>query len=156
LFVLTLVCAIRWTSLAARGKPLLWTLYVAFAWLPVAMLLQTLRDLGFVLTGEWLLGRAPIHALGIGYFGGMLLAMVTRVTMGHSGRPLRMDLPVLACFTAVQLAAVARVLSELTTMIEAVRWLLLGSAALWLAAVVAWTLQLAGNYLRPRIDGRPG
>lgn len=40
--------------------------------LPLALLLQTGRDLGSVLTGEWLFGRAPIHALGMGYFAGML------------------------------------------------------------------------------------
>jgi len=39
---------------------------------PLALLLQTGRDLGCVLTGEWLFGRAPIHALGMGYFSGML------------------------------------------------------------------------------------
>ncbi len=44
LFVLTALCAVRWTSLRARGNPLLWTLYAGYAWLPVAMLLQTARD----------------------------------------------------------------------------------------------------------------
>ena len=63
--MLTATCALRWTSLRARGNPLLWTLYAAFAWLPVAMLLQLARDASFTLTGEWALGRAPIHALGL-------------------------------------------------------------------------------------------
>ena len=44
LFVLTALGAVRWTSLRARGNPLLWTLYAGYAWLPVAMLLQSLRD----------------------------------------------------------------------------------------------------------------
>ena len=43
LFVLTAWCALRWTSLKARGNALLWTLYAGFAWLPIAMLLQTVR-----------------------------------------------------------------------------------------------------------------
>jgi uncharacterized protein involved in response to NO len=156
LFVLTAICAVRWTSFSARGNPLLWTLYVGFAWLPLAMLLQTVRDLGFVTTGQWWLGRAPIHALGVGYFGGMLLAMVTRVTMGHSGQALRMDRLTLACFIALQLAAVSRVLSEVSTSPAGIKWLLLGSVSLWLAAVAAWTVRYAGVYLRPRADGRPG
>ena len=115
LAILAATCAVRWTSLGARGNPLLWTLYAGFAWLPVAMALQAGRDASFALTGEWALGRAPIHALGIGFFGGMLVAMVTRVTMGHSGRPLRMAPAALACFAGVQLAAVARVGSEIAT-----------------------------------------
>ena len=156
LFVLTATCALRWTSLRARGNPLLWTLYAGLAWLPVALLLQTIRDAAFTLTGDWALGRAPIHALGMGFFGGMLVAMVTRVTMGHSGRPLRMDRITLACFIALQLAAVSRVLSEVVTAPAAVQWFLLGSVALWLSAVAVWVGRVGGIYLAPRIDGKPG
>jgi uncharacterized protein involved in response to NO len=156
IFLLTAWCALRWTSRHARGNPLLWTLYAAFAWLPLALLLQALRDGAFALTGDWTLGRAPIHALGMGFFGGMLVAMVTRVTMGHSGRPLRMDRVTLACFVALQLGAASRVLSEVVAAPAAVRWFLLGSTALWLGAVAVWVGRVGGIYLAPRIDGKPG
>ena len=156
IFLLTAWCALRWTSLHARGNPLLWTLYAGFAWLPFALLLQTLRDGAFTLTGDWALGRAPIHALGMGFFGGMLVAMVTRVTMGHSGRPLRMDRVTLACFVALQLGAASRVLSEVVTAPAAVQWFLLGSVALWLGAVAVWVGRVGSIYLTPRIDGKPG
>jgi len=156
LFVLTAWCAVRWTSFRARGNPLLWTLYAGYAWLPVAMLLQTVRDGSFVVAGDWALGRAPIHALGMGFFGGLLIAMVTRVTMGHSGRMLAMDRIAFACFLAVQGAAVARVLGEVATAPAAIQWLLLGSAAAWLAAAGTWGARNARIYLAPRADGRPG
>jgi uncharacterized protein involved in response to NO len=156
LVALTATCAVRWTSLRARGNALLWTLYAGFAWLPIAMTLQAARDASYWLSGEWALGRAPIHALGIGYFGGLLVAMVTRVTMGHSGRPLRMDRAALLCFAGVQLAAVARVGSEVAVAPSAVRNLLLGSGVLWLLAFGVWSLRHAGIYLSPRTDGKPG
>ncbi|HET7204564.1 MAG TPA: NnrS family protein [Steroidobacteraceae bacterium] len=156
LFLLTALCALRWTSLRARGNPLLWSLYAGFAWLPLAALLQTVRDASFTLTGEWALGRAPIHALGMGFFGGMLVAMVTRVTMGHSGRPLHMDRLTLACFLLLQVGAASRVLSEVTSAPVAVQWLLLASLALWLGAIAVWVGRVGGIYLAPRIDGRPG
>jgi uncharacterized protein involved in response to NO len=156
LFVLTALCAVRWTSLRARGNALLWSLYAGFAWLPVAVLLQTVRDGSFALTGEWALGRAPIHALGMGFFGGMLVAMVTRVTMGHSGRPLRMDRLTLACFLVLQVGALLRVLSEVFTAPAAIQWFLLGSLALWFGAIAVWIGRVGGIYLAPRIDGRPG
>ena len=156
LFLLTAACAVRWTSLRARRIPLLWTLYAGFAWLPVAMALQLARDTSFALTGEWALGRAPIHALGIGFFAGMLVAMVTRVTMGHSGRPLQMDRITLGCFLVVQLAAISRVASEIVAAPAAVKHLLLCSMALWLLAFVVWTARNAPIYLAPRIDGKPG
>jgi uncharacterized protein involved in response to NO len=156
LAILAAACAVRWTSIGARGNPLLWTLYAGFAWLPIAMALQACRDASFALTGQWALGRAPIHALGIGFFGSMLLAMVTRVTMGHSGRQLRMSPAALACFAGVQLAAVARVGSELVTAPAAIRMLLLGSAVLWLLAFGVWSFGHGGIYLAPRADGKPG
>jgi uncharacterized protein involved in response to NO len=120
------------------------------------MLLQLARDASFSLTGQWALGRAPIHALGMGFFGGMLVAMVTRVTMGHSGQPLAMDRVALGSFLVVQVAALARVGSEIATAPAATQWLLLGSAAAWLAAFVVWSLRHAPIYLAPRRDGRPG
>ncbi len=156
LVLLTAVCAIRWTSFGARGNPLLWTLYAGMAWLPVAMALQAVRDAGFVLTGEWLLGRAPIHALGIGFFGSMLVAMVTRVTMGHSGRALAMSRTTLACFVGVQVAAVLRVSSEVVAAPDAVRNLLLGSMFAWLVAFGTWSARNGGLYLSPRSDGKAG
>jgi uncharacterized protein involved in response to NO len=156
LAVLTALCAVRWTTLRARGNRLLWTLHAGYAWLPLAMLLQTARDASFAITGEWALGRAPIHALGMGFFGGLLIAMVTRVTMGHSGRPLAMDRVAFACFAAVQAAALARVLGEVSTAPAAIQWLLLGSIAAWIAAFTLWGARNARIYLNPRIDGRPG
>jgi uncharacterized protein involved in response to NO len=156
LAILTATCAVRWTSFGARGNPLLWTLYAGFAWLPIAMALQAGRDASFALTGEWALGRAPIHALGIGFFGGMLVAMATRVTMGHSGRPLRMGRAALTCFAGVQLAAVSRVGSEIVAAPDTVRMLVLGSAVLWLLAFGVWSFGYAGIYLAPRADGKPG
>jgi uncharacterized protein involved in response to NO len=156
LVVLTSICAARWTTPRARGNALLWTLYAGFAWLPVALLLQAVRDGGFALTGEWWLGRAPTHALGMGFCGGLLVAMVTRVTMGHSGRPLRMDGITMACFLVLQLGAASRVLSEVLTAPAAVQALLLLSVGLWIGAIGVWVGRVAGIYLRPRSDGKPG
>ena len=156
LTLITATCAIRWTSPATRRNALLWTLYAGYAWLPVAMALQTARDASFALTGAWSLGRAPIHALGVGFFGGMLVAMVTRVTLGHSGRALVMDRVTLACFVGVQLAAVARVSSEIVAAPVAIRDLLLGSMLAWLLAFGVWTARHGGIYLAPRSDGKPG
>ena len=156
LFVLTATCALRWTSLRARGNALLWTLYAGYAWLPLALLLQTIRDGSFALTGEWWLGRAPTHALGMGFCGGLLVAMVTRVTMGHSGRPLRMDGLTLACFLALQLGAASRVLSELLAAPAAIQAFLLASVGLWVGAIAVWVSRVAVIYLQPRVDGKPG
>ncbi len=156
LLLLTLACAVRWTSLGARGNALLWTLYAGYAWLPVAVLLQLVRDSAYVVAGDWVLGRAPVHALGMGFFSGMLVAMITRVTLGHSGRPLRMDTVTLACFLALQAGAIARVISEIVQAPAAIQWFLLGSLGLWLAAITVWVARVGRIYLARRVDGRPG
>lgn len=158
LAALTLGVGLRWRPLASRGNPLLWTLYVAYFWLPAGLLLQLVADLGFATTGDWLLGRAPVHALGIGFMSSMMVAMVTRVSLGHSGRRLWMDRFTVLCFFAVQSAAVLRVAGELAQ----AQWpalfqpLLLASIALWVAGLGSWALRYGRMYVEPRVDGKPG
>jgi uncharacterized protein involved in response to NO len=66
-------------------------LHIGFAWFGLAMALYTLQSLTLCFTGQWLLAKAPLHALSIGYFSAVLMAMSTRVTLGHSGRLLKAD-----------------------------------------------------------------
>ena len=63
-------------------------------------------------TGVFVLGRAPAHALFVGFFGSVLVAMVTRVTQGHSGRPLVMPNVAWFAFVAIQLVALMRIVAE--------------------------------------------
>ena len=78
---LTLYGGLRWQPLKSRKLPLLWTLYVAYFWLPLGLALQCAADLSFAMTGDWALGRAPLHALGIGFLSSLVLAMASRVTL---------------------------------------------------------------------------
>jgi uncharacterized protein involved in response to NO len=149
---------LRWRPLVSRGIPLLWTLHAAFLWLPLGLLLQAVASAGFALSGDWLIGRAPLHALGMGFLGSLVLAMATRVTLGHSGRALAMDRLTIGLFIVLQFAALARVGSELAlaavpTLFAA---LLLVSVAAWLAAWLPWAARYAPMLVAPRADGRPG
>jgi uncharacterized protein involved in response to NO len=104
-------------------------------------------------TGEFLLGRAPAHALFIGFFGSLLVAMVTRVTQGHSGRPLQLGGVAAFAFIVIQLTAVIRIGAELAP--DILVWQ--GAAGmLWLLAFTPWALRSAWIYLTPRTDGQPG
>jgi NnrS protein len=88
------------------------------------MLLYAVQGLVLFTSGgtSWVLGLAPLHALGIGYFAGMVLAMASRVTLGHSGRPLVMDEFTWRIFLGFQFAALFRVLPDaLTTALPAGR-----------------------------------
>lgn len=156
LAALTLYCGLRWQPWRSRPYPLLWTLYVAYFWLPLGLGLQFVADLSFALTGEWLLGRAPLHALGIGFLSSLLLAMASRVTLGHSGRKLVMDRFTVACFLALQAAALLRICSEVLPLPALVLPLVAASALAWTSGMFAWSVRYGKMLILPRIDGRPG
>ncbi|PKM07366.1 MAG: short-chain dehydrogenase, partial [Gammaproteobacteria bacterium HGW-Gammaproteobacteria-5] len=69
---------------------LLSVLLIGFSWLPIAFALFAVQSLVFAINGDFVLGRGPVHTITIGFFGSLLVAMVTRVTQGHSGQPLHM------------------------------------------------------------------
>lgn len=133
--------------------PLLRVLFAGYAWLPVAMSLFTLQSAWFAFSGTFVMGRAPAHALFVGFFGTLLVAMVTRVTQGHSGRPLTLGRVAGFAFVTIQCVAAMRVASEFLP--DAPAWQAL-TAAGWLLAFAPWTFRMAGIYLRPRADGVPG
>ena len=132
---------------------LLLVLFLGLAWLPLAIGLYAFQSLAYSLTGEFLLGRAPAHALFIGFFGSVLVAMVTRVTQGHSGRALVMPGAAWFAFIAIQLVASLRVFAEVLP--DGMAWQ--SAAALgWLLAFAPWVARIGRIYLSPRKDGKPG
>ena len=91
--------------------------------------------------------------LAIGFFGSMLVAMVTRVTQGHAGRPLQMGAVAWLCFGLLQLVALLRIRAELGG--DAYRWLVIAAYG-WLLAFLPRVLRAAWIWLTPRVDGKPG
>lgn len=137
----------------APMPPLLRVLFLGFAWLPLAFALFAAQSAWFAATGEFALGRAPAHALFVGFFGSLLVAMVTRVTQGHSGRPLVLGRVAAFAFVVVQLVAVTRIVAELRP--DSLGWQA-AAATGWLLAFLPWVLRSAWIYLSPRADGQPG
>lgn len=144
---------LAWQPWKCRRPGLLAALYLAFAWLPVAFALFALQSALLWFDGAFVLGRAPVHALTVGFFGSMLVAMVTRVTQGHSGRPLQMGAIAWTTFALLQLVALARIGAELVHATQA--WLVVAAFG-WLAAFAPWVLRSLWIYASPRADGKPG
>lgn len=154
LFACAAYFSFAWGLTRCFKVKLLAVLHVAFAWLPVAMLLHGIQSLTLFFTGTAPFGFAPLHVLSIGFFASMILAMASRVTLGHAGRELAADNATWALFLGFQLAAVARIAPDLTGLPATLFYPL--AAAIWLASYVPWFLKYAPLYWRPRSDGRPG
>jgi uncharacterized protein involved in response to NO len=153
---LTLVFAIHalgWQPWKCLRPGLLAALHLSFAWLPLAFALYSAQSLLAFFDRGFLLGRAPVHALTIGFFGSMLVAMVTRVTQGHSGRPLQMGRIAWLTFALLQLVALVRIGAELSS--SASEWLLVAALG-WIIAFAPWVLRSLWIYLTARADGKPG
>lgn len=142
-----------WWPRGTAMPALLRVLFLGFGWLPIAFALYTMQSIWYSTTGEFILGRAPAHALFIGFFGSLLVAMVTRVTQGHSGRPLVLGRAAGFAFTCVQLVAAMRVAAELLP--NSLTWQALAGIG-WVVAFLPWVLRSSWIYLTPRADGNAG
>lgn len=145
--------ALAWGMVQSMKVRLLAMLHIGFVWLGLSFVLAGLSQLLGFRSGIPLLGLGTLHALTMGFLGSVMVAMVTRVSTGHSGRPLLADNVAWAAFWGLQLAVVLRIAGALP---GASGWLLAVVALLWLAALAAWGLRMLDWYGRSRADGQAG
>ncbi|MCK7611115.1 NnrS family protein [Roseibium sediminicola] len=101
--IVTLMRLTGWQGPATRKEPILWILHVAFLLLGAGYLLYGLT----LLAGIWQ-ETAALHLLAVGAIGSMTLAMMTRASLGHAGRPLTVSRPIVAAYLALIVAALVR------------------------------------------------
>lgn len=137
----------RWFDREIVNIPLLWSLHLAYAWLVIGCL-----ALGLWHWGAPISSSQALHALTVGSVGGLNLAMLARVSLGHTGRSLILPRGFVLAFVLVNLAALLRFVGVSLSY----------QAALWMAAL-CWSLAFAqflycyGPMLcRTRADGHPG
>jgi len=138
-----------WRPLATRTRPILWILQLSHAWIPVGCILLALNALG------WTAQPAAVHALGVGALGGMVIGMITRTALGHTGRALAVGRWETAAYLMVHAAALARVAAGIAPELG-YGWLVAVAAWLWAGAFAIYFAVYLPRLLRPRIDGRPG
>jgi uncharacterized protein involved in response to NO len=144
---------LAWQPWKCLRPGLLLAIHLAFAWLPVAFALLSVQSLALLRNGESILGRAPVHALTVGFFGSMMVAMVTRVTQGHAGRPLEMGFIPWLTFGLLQVVALVRIFAEIAPNVPL--WLTIAAFG-WLIAFAPWVCRALWIYVTPRADGKPG
>jgi uncharacterized protein involved in response to NO len=122
-------------------------LHVAFAFVPLGLLLAGLA----ALAPGAVPAVAGIHAFAVGAAACMTLAVMTRASLGHTGRDLTASAGTCAIFVAIVIAAILRVAAALA---PAAAILLHVSAALWVAAFAGYAVLFGGMLTRPRLQAR--
>ena len=145
--VLHVVRLSRWAGDRTLRDRLVLVLHVAYVFVPLGFLLVALAALEIVLPA------AGVHAWMVGAAGMMTLAVMTRATLGHTGRALAASLGTQAIYAGILVAAIARVMAALKP-----EWnlpLLHVSALAWIAAFGGFSLLYGPMLLRHRPDAKP-
>ncbi len=139
-----LVRLARWRGWRAAAEPLVWILHIGYAWLGVSLLLLG----GASLAPDLAPRTAGVHALTAGAVGVMTLAVMTRATRGHTGRPLAADAATTTIYLAINAAAILRVAASFAG--EAQPLLLTASGLIWSLAFGGFAMAYGRMLLLPR------
>ncbi len=141
---------VRWQGHRTLRDPIVWILHLAYAWLPFGLALKAMAILtGVAAAAFWL------HALTIGVIATMILGVMTRVSLGHTGRPLQIRPLTAAAYLLLSAAALVRVFGAWLPGLGYPAVIVL-SAALWTAAFASFLWVYGPILVTPRTDGRPG
>ncbi|MGH7096914.1 MAG: NnrS family protein [Stellaceae bacterium] len=143
-FVAVRLC--RWRGLGTTREPLLLILHVGYGWLALGLVLLGVNGLDPVLPAT-----AALHALTVGAIGTMTLAVMTRASLGHTGRPLSAGPGTGAIYLLVTLAAVLRILAPLAGAHMVLALWLAGAA--WSGAFGLFAVLYGQALARPRVRG---
>jgi uncharacterized protein involved in response to NO len=119
---------IGWRGWALRDDPLVWSLHAGMAWAAAGLAMTGAADLGAPIPP-----LAGLHALTAGAMGLSILAVMTRVGLGHTGRPLTLPKGAVASYVLVQIGAALRVASAFFVG-EPQRLLLVSASLAWAGA----------------------
>lgn len=142
-----LVRLARWQDRRLWRVPLLWSLHLAYAWLVVACLGMAAWHVGLLHNPS-----PATHALTVGAMGGLILAMIARVSLGHTGRPLQPPKAMIAAFALLHLGTLSRVFLVELWPVSALHL----AATCWAIAFGLFVIFYAPMLCRTRADGHPG
>jgi len=138
-----------WRPFATFSKPIVLVLHAAYFWIPIGFILLGLSALGYISI------YIPVHAFGIGATAGLIIGMITRTALGHTGRQLVAGTIENLSYALVQATVIFWILAHLLsgTWFHA----LIGWAGIcWCTAFILYLYKYFPWLTKPRIDGRPG
>jgi uncharacterized protein involved in response to NO len=142
--------ALRWRPWITTGAPLVWSLHLAYWFIVLGFALLALHYAGLGLSAS-----TALHALTAGAMGSLILAMIARVSLGHTGRPLTPASIMRYAFLLVAAAGVTRILAGTHPELLTNRGYMV-SAILWVTAYSSFVFVYSSILTSPRPDGKPG
>lgn len=150
LLALHILRLLDWHTRGIWSKPLLWVLYLGYGWLAVGFALKAAVPIFDISP------LPALHAFAYGGIGMVTLGMMSRVTLGHTGRSILEPPPLLPwIFAVLLLGAIFRVVPPLLNTAHYVFWIGIAQV-LWITAFVLFLVIYLPMLARPRADGQPG
>ena len=137
-----------WQGWRTLANPILWVLHLGYVWLIVGLTLRGLSAFDVLAASD------ALHALTIGAVGTFTMGVMTRASLGHTGRVIKAAPMIVAAYVLISLAALSRLATAVWP--EYSVELVMVSGVAWTVAFVAFLAVYAPILMRPRIDGRPG
>lgn len=148
--VTNMIRFVRWRTLSTLKVPLLWSLHLAY----LCMILG-LFAIGLSMVSHVVSYSIALHLMTVGGIGGMILSMMTRVSLGHTGHSLQVGYWVQIAFVCLLLSTLVRsVLIWVYPSLTINGYVF--SAILWAIAFSIFTIVYYPILTKPRVDGRPG
>lgn len=139
----------RWQGWRAWSDSIVWVLHLGYAWIVVSLALRGIGSLVATIPNN-----AWVHAAGVGAMATLILGVMARVSLGHTGRVIRMPVGGWLIFVLITVAAIVRT-GTAAGWLAREPWLWVAAAA-WIAAFLHFVFIFFGTLVSPRIDNRPG
>lgn len=140
----------RWGIQHCWGVPLLWSLQLSYVFIPLGLLALLLNSVGYLDNQS-----AALHCFTVGALASMILAMISRVTLGHTGRAMQPPKFMVLGFVLILLSALLRVIIP-GWFPQWSHWGIAAAAIAWLIAYGLFVYYYAPMLWSARVDDRPG
>jgi uncharacterized protein involved in response to NO len=137
-----------WQPWRSASKPILWILHVSYAWIPLGFAMLALSEFGLAPVS------AAVHMMAVGAMGGLIVGMITRTALGHTGRPLQAGRADTAMYVLIQLGVLARLAAVLSPWLGG--FFLAAAGVCWSITFLIYLVVYTPRLLAPRVDGREG
>tara|TARA_R110002049_G_scaffold93504_1_gene231126 strand:- start:2583 stop:3581 length:999 start_codon:yes stop_codon:yes gene_type:complete len=135
---------IRWRFWTTLRTPLVWSLHLSYSFIPTGLLFFGISQISDVISTS-----QAIHTITVGAMGMMILSMISRVTLGHTGRPIQVGRLMTSAFIIFFLATLVRIFGAL--FIDDNLLIIISSAFFWAGAYALFVFKYAPILIKKRI-----